>query len=138
MNHLVDKLIEKHLSKIIYGITQEVCSKDFEEVFSYAKSNTPSNDTTLSETFSELEKRSNHEVEVRFNDFMNEITDQIQTMRKLNVNNPFCEFPYKLWEFFLENYDIKGFVEAEIGYLFHEKLEALQKLGIVDHHGDAI
>lgn len=138
MNKFVETLIEKHISKVVYEITIEVCNKDFDEVFAHFKSNKPINDTTIGATFRELEKRSNEVVSLRLGDFLNEITDEMGMVRRTTTNNPFAELAYNLWEGFLDRYDIKGDVETQIGEEYWEKREQLQKAGILDAEGDAI
>lgn len=138
MQKFTEELIDKHLTKAIFGIVNTVCAADFPAIFAHFKANKPENDTTLGATFRQLEKTCQVSVDLVFTDFMNEVTDEMGMVRRTVTKNPFAEIAYQLWEGFLDRYDIKGYIENEIGEIWSEKKEELLKAGLVNEEGDAV
>lgn len=136
MHKLAERLIDKHLSKVILEITLEVCTTRFDEVFKGACSNPDPKDTTIGTCYRRLEKLAKEAVDIKLGEMMNEVTDEMEMVRRTTTGNPFAAIAYSVWDSFLDNYDIRGFVENIIGEEWEEKRAKLQQDGILDAEGD--
>lgn len=138
MHKLTEKLIEKHLSKVIYETTLEVCEKYFDICFKEACESPDPKDTTIGTCYRKLEVLANKTVNLRLDALMNEVTDEMSLVKCSPTQNPFADIAFKLWVEFMYYYDIKGYVENAIYDEWNEKQEKLTKQGILNEEGDYI
>ncbi len=138
MYKLSEQLIDKHLSKIIREITLEVCEKCFDTFFKVACHKPDPNDTTIGTCYKFLGKLANDVVISHLETKMEKVTEEMGTVRRTIIDNPFAGLSYDLWDNFLEHYNTKGWVDSIISDHYQDKLIELQKNGILDAEGNYI
>jgi len=136
MHKRCEELIDKHLTKMAGCITLEVCEKNFDRVFKEVCDQGSPNDTTIGATYRRLEKMAIEAVNVKFEEYKEEVTSEMGIVKSSPHGNPFALIAYELWENFLYYYDIRGLVESFIGDEWSEKQVKMTKSGILDEHGD--
>lgn len=136
MHKLAERLIEKHLSKVISEITLEICDKYFDVCFKEACEFPNPKDTTIGTCYRKLEQLAIKTVDLRLNALMEDVTSEMDIVKCSPTKNPFAAMAYSVWEEFLYYYDIKGYVENVISDEWQEKLVKLQQDGILDAEGD--
>lgn len=135
---LAERLIEKHLSKLILEITLETCDKYFDQCFKEACQSPSASDTTLHDCYHKLKKFALSSVTIRLNSLMDETTDEMKNVKYSPTQNPFAAIAYTLWEEFMRYFDVDGYVENTIWEEYVDKKEKLEKEGIIDENGDYI
>lgn len=131
-----EELINKHLTKMVGGITLEVCETNFDRVFKEVCDQGSQNDTTIGATYRRLEKLADEAVKLKFDEYIEEVTGEMNIVKSSPHGNPFALIAYGLWDNFLYYYDIRGLVESFIGDEWSEKQVKLTESGILDEHGD--
>lgn len=133
MNKFYEMITERYLMKTINEITIKVCQENFDAFFLYCCKFPDETDTVLGQTYRKLEVLARKEVKLKFD----ELIDQIGIFNLIpNKDNPFFNISWCLWDNFLEDLQVNEFICCEISYLFHEKREELEKLGIIDKEGE--
>lgn len=78
------------------------------------------------------------EVQVKLQEFITEVSMEMEVLNTFAIGNPFAGILASLWEEFLHHYSIKNFVECFVCYEWENKQQELLEAGIIDKEGDYI
>lgn len=134
MQKIIDRLIEKHLTKDITRITLAVYKDKFDEVFKESCEPRSDKNTTIGRTFKKISELALIEVV----DFMGNHLEDINLRSAMSKGNPFYDV---LWDFWYDAKDylyFNDYIDSILGDEWHDKQEELTKAGILDEHGDYI
>jgi hypothetical protein len=134
MEKILERLIEKHLMKDLRRITITVYKDRFDEVFKKSCQSKKSKETTIGQTFCEIEEMALIEVV----DFMGDWLEEINLTRSMSRDNPFREVLGDLWYDAKDYLYFKDYISLILSDEWQDKKEELKKAGIIDEEGDYI